>query len=483
MLTHQSYRVRCQAPAIKVMALLVVFLTTSVDVTMAEADYFTSGYSGSVLLDEVDGLSVKRSTVESETYFSGEAREVNWSLRMQHIASDWQIRLGNPGFELPGSKGKRGLLSGETKLFDQTYGAKLDVDALKNMLGVSLSIRSVGDRSQDWSASYRLSPTPQFTLHGSIASKTWLPESSVLFYDYLDRANTPTRIGGNVQWRAPSRTKQLGFEFAPTDFLSVEFSDSRTLFDPGMPQQGDSPEGTYVVTLDGGFSRQNYGFQFSFSNLWQVALNRIDATLNSRIRGFDGGRRFLYFGLADASLGSNSVTVSKGELQLSFNSGEIIGGLEGAIDAWPFLNGILGSIGEQNLRAEGKARWKSLRIKKTLFRKRRLFELPASLLFIHAETDANYVASQAGFGGFGRANIRGGELSFKGADLALLRFEPTYRFKTLVFQGRVSQWLPLSIRGGTPASNSDSVESPTPESGRGAGWAGLSFGLAIKATF
>ncbi len=483
MMTSRSGRVKHQEPAIKVAALLVASLATCVGVAVAEAGYFASSYNGSSLLNEVDGLSVKRSTVNSETYFSGEAREVSWSLRMQHIASDWQIRLGNPGFESPGSKGMRGVFSGETKLFDQNYGAGLDINALEKMFGASVSIRSVGDKSRDWSASYHLSPTPQFTLHGSIASKTWLPESSVLFYDYLDRDNSPTHIGGNVQWRAPSRMKQIGFKFAPTDFLSIKFSDSRMLFDPGIPQQGDSPEGTYVFTLDGGFSRQEYGLQFSISNLWQVELKRMDATLNSRIRGFDGGRRFLYFGIADVSLSTNSVTVSKGKLRISFDSGEILGGLEGSIDAWPFLNGILGSIGEQNLRAEGRVHWKSLRIKKNLFRKRRLFELPASLLFIHAETDADYATSQAGFGGFGRANIRVAKFSFKGADLALLRFEPTYSFKTLVIQGRVSQWLPLSIREHTSASNSGSVESPTPKSGKGVGWAGLSFGLTIRAAF
>lgn len=470
---------------IRTLAMLVAMGALYANSARAGFDFVESRYSGSALLGDIHRLSISRSMVESEGSASGDVLSTRWNLRVQHTTSDWRIRLGNPGYEIVNPLGKTGVISGESNLIESSVGAQLNAYVWHDALAGSLQFRNSVSQSRTIAASYRFAPVRQFILKGGVARHSLLPERNTVFYDYLDPDRNPSRIGGEVEWRAPGLTHRIGLVLAPVNFAAFSYSTSQTDFEPEIPRQGDSPNQTYLVTLTGMQSHHDYGLHLSMGNRWTLQLDRFHLELESRMQGFDGGRRFVYFGIVDARVHRNRLSIARGEFQWSLSYGDATGELAGTVDAWPFLNGILGSLGVQHLQFEAAVEWRTARVVNTFFSKRTGFSLPASLSYVHVGIDAKYRAWQAGFLGFGAVNIRSDQLPFQSADLLRLQLYPEYRINSITLQAHVSQWIPLSIRERPNAAPPpDSTASPQSDNtGSGGGWRGLSFGLSIRTLF
>ncbi|MDF1544225.1 MAG: hypothetical protein P1R58_03880 [bacterium] len=385
--------------------------------------------------------------------------EADYRISGSHELGDFRVSFGLSAFRpngagvhkadtseaLPEELGvKSGNLYGRLFYLDQWNQAGLSFN-WRTWLGISATIREQEGGRNAWSVSGLIQPMPIIRLTLKRGIRHPLPEFSEGSYEYYGDDSVYNIESRVIGWRAPFYYNQFGFSFGDSSSILISSDYLEADIHPSEPMVGESSEKSLLGVVDGFWQDERIEGQGLVGRQGMIKLGLRRMLLDSRLRFYDGGRRFAHFGIASFSAEYWYAQGSLKRWTLLYAHGYGDGDLAGSAQLWPFLEGILRYLGERRhiiARVGGDMNFGRLDYQADQSGR---FQWSASLGWLRVEPFFTMVSWRPLLFGFGIDDLRSLVLKLHRADLARLSLKPEMRFGRWDFRAEISQWVPVSI--------------------------------------
>jgi hypothetical protein len=412
---------------------------------LAGIDYSNFDYRSTTVFIDDDNNRWIMGTSSQTVQASTKARGFRFKLRFNHLLPDGDLRWGTVP-SLNSYTDGSGKFAGRVYFQDESIQTVLTVETLMKNISASFGWRRKAGNRNEVSASIRLQPLKSLRWGLKRSKEHPLPQSSELFYSYMNPDGTPNHEGGKISWAAPAWSTEMNMWVHPLQDITLEWRVKNADIRSREPQFGESSLGTYLGVVDGLYRDGQILARYTkISGLEVIAeYRRINADI--RLRGYDGGGLFAYFGLINADGEQWGLRIRRFSWFLHLYSGRADGDMGGTVEAWPFIDGLLRFLGERRqFLAKANINWKFLTAGRQVWHYGNLV-LNVSTDYLNVEPDVRFATWRPLMFGLGIDDLRGEHLQLIRADLLRLRINPALRWHSLVAELDVSQWLPISTK-------------------------------------
>ncbi len=451
------------------------------------------------------GISYRTTTVFSEgtqnrwrmgesyerAHFTTENSGLKMSLDVAHSRPDGDLRWGYDKNALSSSDigdARNGQLSGRIFFQEQYIQSAASVSAFADMLSTSLGWRYISADRQEYSAGIRLRPLQNICVGFKRSNAYPLPSFSELFYTYRNDGRLE-REGGKLNWLAPAWINEFTAELSLLESINIESVIKEYDFRPRTPETGESPSGTYLGVIDGLCYDSRISARYQTHTDWSAEITYHQSGIHNRLRMFNGGQQFAYFGVVEADVDIWSLGFNYKSWRLKFRNGHGEGRLQGVVKAWPFVDGLLQFLGERrHFIGVAKADWKLTTITEKIADSRRL-HMDVLLDYLYLKPEMSYATwKPKSLFGIGIEDLKSGKLDIIRADLICLSIKPAFRYSHFIMEFDISQWLPLSVKKSKKEAETSSLSPGPPDnsdnsSGKNNIWGGFNAIVNLRVEF
>jgi len=452
-----SHRVACAG-------LLAIFMAAApTGAARLNIEAVSSTYRTMTVFHEHGYSYWQMSDYRTSVAFSGRDMGTSWSIEFNHVEPWGDLRWGDR--RSAGGAGDGSRLAGRVAFLERTVGVNLSGDFLQRAVGASFDWHQSESGVVGYSAAVRFRPFRAIDIGLSRSRGNPAPSHSELFYSYTGPDGSRNQEGGRLFWSLPVWSTVVDIRLCPIDGLVVRSWSRESDFTPATPRDGEEPRGFYSAAVDGYGSESLLEATYRFNANWSITGQVQQGRLDARLRSYDGGAQFAYFGIVEGEGRQASVEVQHGSVRIGFRDGYLSGRIQGVIEAWPFADGLLRFLGERrHVIGEGRVDWRWAAVDATVLdRNRWMLEVCTDV--VRVRPDLHYKTWRPVALGFGIDDLRVESLDLVQADLTRIRLEPTVYFGSWALTGSISQWIPIATQkraaasgdsggGGTAADNS-----------------------------
>lgn len=351
---------------------------------------------------------------------------------------------------------------------ERTAG-RIFVHEPQTRLGITMfPLRSVISADLDWVAKagdrHDLSVGLQFRPFHSLdfrIARSWLnpmPSYTELIYETASPDGTVDRELGNINWIVPAAVTEASFHLIPNERLRFESLVRKAQLRPLVPTSASSPSGKHEAVVDGWYdeSRMRLAYYLNKDSRGTAEFRRYRAS--TRLRAFEGGRRYAYFGILRGEGRFLSLGVERRNLFIQLRFGQMSGQVAGVVDAWPFAAGLLRFLGQRR-HFVGAANINGLQTScGGDFRLSHRLRIRADVSWLHLVPKLDYKTWRPIAFGFGFDDLKTGSLDIEKLEVLRLHLRPSIRCGRYLAELDLSQWIPVL----TSRAEGEDVSAPPP---------------------
>ena len=465
--------------------MLVVIALAPLATAAAGIDFSRFGYRTDMLYVEGDRRQCQLGDFFSETRFSSKYFGFRGEVDLEYVVPTGRMSFGYygaPEADLSNDIGSDGgRLSGRLNLRRTYLQTRLALSTPANLVSTALEFRASDEERPDITVSVSLQPARFFRLTLSRSKFQPLPAAVDYRFEPASQDHVVGQELGTIEFQSPARAEKLEVVLTPGRSIKLSYSSQAGRFEPQRPVYGEVSMQTYTSHLYGRWSESHFKATGPIPHVGiaGLAYRRLDLDLDS-LTAIAGGLKFAHFGLLKGRGYDWRIEIQRGNWRTNCSWGNVSGRVAGVIQAWPFLDGLYGFLGERrHLIVEGELSWLHL-TSSTKLHANRWFDLSGGLEYLRAKPCLTYSSWRPVIIGMGIDDLREDSFDIKRADLVQLKLSPSVKYRAWKLTAEISQWLPLAIdrvsdSGGSGASKgSDSSEEKVRR------WAGFFFSLVLE---
>ena len=336
------------------------------------------------------------------------------------------------------------------------------IEAIPNFLYLGSSWRFETERRQDVSAIAEISPIDIIKIKGEWGRKHPLPAFADLFYNYRDEGGFASE-GGRISLSMPADFQNLSITLRTLPNLKIEYSDLTSKFTPGSFEPGYS----YDMMLDGIYRDGQIRAEYSYKRFNKIIAEYRHARARMSLEAFHMKESFAYFGKVNGDFDMAAIKVLSLKWKAALQAGKAEGEIAGAVNSWPFVDGLLIFLGERRqFIGEASLNWIASSFEYKIHQSRQ-WSMTGMIDYLSLKPEAEYKSWRPMLWGFGVDDLRTDRLNISKADLLRLKIAPSLNISRWTLNFSVSQWIPIYLKK-HPSGDSGENSGSTPSSDQSA---------------
>ena len=306
-------------------------------------------------------------------------------------------------------------------------------------------VEKAGDRHES-SIGLQFRPFRSFDFRIARSWRNPMPSYTELIYESADLDGTVDRELGNMNWIAPAAVTEASFRLIPNEKLRFESLVRKARLTPPVPTSATSPSGKQEAVVDGWYDESRMRLAYFVNRNYRATAEFHRYRANTRLRAFEGGRRYAYLGILRGEGEFLSLGVERRNLFIQLRVGEISGQVAGVVDAWPFAAGLLRFLGQRrHFVGAANINWFQTSSGGD-FRLSHRLRIKADLNWLHLAPKLDYKTWRPIAFGFGIDDLKTGSLDIKQLEMLRLHLRPSVRSGRYLAELDLSQWIPVMTR-------------------------------------